>query len=118
MARNMKYTATAPTGLPVEEVHIAGLPTGGGEAYTLPTADVSTLGGVKVSVENLGAMNQVDTYINGGVIKGRVPNASADAPGLVKQAAHVASAAGESVTAAEFEALLDALETAGVVAGE
>ena len=30
-------------------------------------------------------------------------------------AAHVASAAGESVTAAEFEALLDALEAAGIV---
>lgn len=114
MARNMKYTATEPSGLPVEEVHIDGLPSGG--SYTLPTADVDTLGGVKVSVENAGGMNIVDTYISGGVVKCRVPNAGASTPGLVKQAAHVASAAGENVTAAEFEALLDALEAAGVVA--
>ena len=38
------------------------------------------------------------------------------ATGGVKQAAHVASAAGENVTADEFEALLDSLEAAGIVA--
>lgn len=41
------------------------------------------------------------------------------APGVlggVKQAAHVADAAGDAVTAAEFNALLDALEAAGIVA--
>ena len=113
--RSMKYTETEPGGLPVEEVHIDGLPSGG-DPYTLPSADVDTLGGVKVSVADAGGMNAVDTYINNGVVKGRVPNAGASTPGLVKQAAHVASAAGENVTAAEFEALLDALEAAGVVA--
>lgn len=114
--RNMKYVATKPpAGTALEECYIEGLPSGG-DPYELPTADVSTLGGVKVSVENLGAMNQVDTYINGGVIKGRVPSASADTPGLVKQAAHVSGAAGETVTKAEFQALLDALTSAGILA--
>lgn len=45
-----------------------------------------------------------------------LPAATATELGGVKQAAHVASAAGDNVTAAEFEALLDALEAAGVVA--
>ena len=44
-----------------------------------------------------------------------LPAATIGAIGGVKQAAHVASAAGENVTAAEFEALLDALEAAGIV---
>ena len=114
--RNMKYTSTKPpAGTVQEEAYIEGIPSGG-DSYVLPSADVNTLGGVKVSVANLDAMNAVDTYINSGVIKGRVPNAGASTPGLVKQAAHVASASGENVTAAEFEALLDALEAAGIVA--
>lgn len=46
-----------------------------------------------------------------------LPAATTSALGGVKMAAHVASAAGENVTAAEFEALLDALEAAGIVAG-
>lgn len=37
--------------------------------------------------------------------------------GIVKQAATVAEAAGENVTAAEFKALLDALKNAGIIAG-
>ena len=45
-----------------------------------------------------------------------LPAATAGAIGGVKQAAHVASAAGENVTADEFEALLDSLEAAGIVA--
>lgn len=101
----------------VELINADGTPFSGGGSYSLPSSDVNTLGGVKVSAENLGGMNAVDTYINDSVIKGRVPNASASTPGLVKQAAHVASASGENVTAAEFEALLDALEAAGIVAG-
>ena len=36
--------------------------------------------------------------------------------GIVKQAATVAEAAGENVTAAEFKALLDSLKTAGIMA--
>lgn len=42
--------------------------------------------------------------------------ATKESLGLVKQAEHVASAAGENVTKAEFEALLDSLEAAGIVA--
>lgn len=37
--------------------------------------------------------------------------------GIVKQAATVAEAAGENVTAAEFKVLLDALKNAGIMAG-
>ncbi len=36
--------------------------------------------------------------------------------GIVKQAATVAEAEGENVTAAEFKALLDSLKTAGILA--
>ena len=46
----------------------------------------------------------------------KLPAATTSALGGVKMAAHVASAAGENVTQAEFEALLDALEAAGIVA--
>lgn len=67
-----------------------------------------------------GLMSAADKTKLDGIAQGAnaytLPAASSAAIGGVKQAAHVASAAGESVTAAEFEALLDALETAGVVA--
>ena len=46
----------------------------------------------------------------------KLPAATTSALGGVKMAMHVASAAGENVTKAEFEALLDALEAAGIVA--
>lgn len=46
----------------------------------------------------------------------KLPAATTSALGGVKMAAHVASAAGENVTKTEFEALLDALEAAGIVA--
>lgn len=42
--------------------------------------------------------------------------ATTEAIGAVKQAALVAEAAGESVTKAEFKALLDALKAAGIMA--
>lgn len=45
-----------------------------------------------------------------------LPAATTASLGGVKMAAHVADAAGENVTAAEFNGLLDALEAAGVVA--
>lgn len=45
-----------------------------------------------------------------------LPAATTGALGGVKMAAHVADAAGENVTAAEFNGLLDVLEEAGVVA--
>ena len=46
----------------------------------------------------------------------KLPAATTSTLGGVKMASHVASAAGDNVTKAEFEALLDALEAAGVVA--
>lgn len=45
-----------------------------------------------------------------------LPAATTASLGGVKMAAHVADAAGENVTAAEFNGLLDVLEAAGIVA--
>ena len=45
-----------------------------------------------------------------------LPAATTGALGGVRMAAHVADAAGETVTAAEFNGLLDSLEAAGIVA--
>ncbi len=45
-----------------------------------------------------------------------MPAATAAARGAVKQAAKVSEAAGDSPTAAEFKALLDALKAAGIMA--
>lgn len=47
-----------------------------------------------------------------------LPAASGAALGGVKQASLVADASGENVTAAEFNALLSALKTAGIMANE
>ena len=47
-----------------------------------------------------------------------LPAVSPSALGGVRQAAHVASTAGENVTQAGFEVLIDAPEAAGVVASE
>ena len=91
------------------------LEVGGGGSYTLPSADVDTLGGVKVSVANLDNMNAVDTYINQGVVKGRVPNAGASTPGLVRQAAAVADAS-TAPTQEDFNGLLASLRSAGILA--
>lgn len=44
-----------------------------------------------------------------------LPAATTGALGGVRMAAHVADAAGENVTAAEFNGLLDVLEAAGIV---
>lgn len=75
-------------------------------------------------VDDPGSSNQhtVDLYIDnpsdiggGGGDPYVLPAATTSVLGGVKMAAHVASAAGENVTAAEFEALLDALEAAGIV---
>ena len=44
-----------------------------------------------------------------------LPAATTAELGGVKMAAHVADAAGENVTAAEFNGLLDVLEAAGIV---
>lgn len=53
---------------------------------------------------------------SGGGSSYELPAATTSTLGGVKMAAHVASAAGDTVTNAEFEALLDALEAAGIVA--
>lgn len=45
-------------------------------------------------------------------------NATTAAAGLVKQSAVVADAAGEAPTKAEFDALIAALKTAGIMAAE
>ncbi|MBO4393411.1 MAG: Head fiber protein [Spirochaetales bacterium] len=45
-----------------------------------------------------------------------IPDASTTTKGLVKQGAAVSDAAGEAPTAAEFNALLASLRTAGVLA--
>lgn len=45
-------------------------------------------------------------------------NATASTAGLVKQAANVAAAAGESPTKAEFDGLLTALKNAGIMAAD
>lgn len=62
----------------------------------------------------------MDAYIDGlpegGGSDYELPAATKTTLGGVKQAAHVASASGENVTAAEFEALLDALEASGAIA--
>ena len=61
----------------------------------------------------------MEAYIDGDAGGGssyELPAATTSTLGGVKMAAHVASAAGENVTQAEFEALLDALEAAGIVA--
>lgn len=51
----------------------------------------------------------------GGTLTG-LPDATTTTKGVVKQAAAVAEAAGETPTAAEFKALLDALKAAGIMA--
>ena len=62
-----------------------------------------------------GKMNNLETGVetaNNGIPS----NATKSKAGLVKQAALVPEAAGESVTKAEFKALLDALKAAGIMA--
>ena len=49
-------------------------------------------------------------------LKSKTNNATKASPGIVKQSAAVAEAAGENVTKAEFKALLDALKAAGIMA--
>lgn len=74
--------------------------------YTLPAATSSVLGGVKV-----GTGLSVAT---GGTVS--VAGATASVIGGVKQGVAVAKAAGEAPTKAEFDALIDALTDAGVLA--
>lgn len=74
----------------------------------------------EATASSAGLMSAADKAKLDGIAQGAnayvLPSATPSAIGGVRQAAHVASAAGETVTAAEFEVLLDALEAAGVVA--
>lgn len=79
--------------------------TGGGSAYELPVASASTLGGVKQGSNT--------TVAEGGAIT--TNTATATVAGAVLQAAAVADAAGDNPTAAEYNALLTALRTAGII---
>ena len=60
-------------------------------------------------------MNNLETGVE--TANNGIPAAATTAKaGLVKQAAAVAEAAGETVTKEEFKALLDALKAAGIMA--
>lgn len=87
------------------------------------TANATTLGGIKASPN--GAGDTVEVKINSSTAKLYVPTypvlpeeATAEAAGIVKQAANVQAAAGEAPTAAEFKALLDALKAAGIMVAD
>lgn len=123
MARKMRYVADATPGLPTEEVCIDNLPDGGAgfsgsynDLTDKPT--IPTIPGNATS-STAGLMSASDKAKLDGIATGAnnysLPAAATGAIGGVRMSAHVASAAGENVTAAEFEALLDALEAAGIV---
>lgn len=77
--------------------------------YTEQGGDVTHFGGKVVFEEG----SQVE-----GLPSPTVPDAGIGTKGLVKQGAAVADAAGETPTAAEFNALLSSLRTAGIIASE
>lgn len=92
-----------------------------GLTETTAAASATALGGIKAATKAAG--DTVEVKIDGTSKKLYVPTypvlpvaATAETVGIVKQAANVAEAAGESPTAAEFKALLDALILAGVMA--
>lgn len=81
----------------------------------------TVLGGVKAAEK--GAGDTVEVKINTSTSKLYVPTypvvpeeATTETAGTVKQAANVALAAGEAPTKAEFDALITALITAGLMA--
>lgn len=85
------------------------------------TADADTLGGIKAAAK--GAGDTVEVKIDATSSKLYVPTypvvpeaATTEAAGTVKQSANVAEATGDAPTAAEFNALLDALIAAGIMA--
>lgn len=77
-------------------------------AHIVKTAESDSQATVNMYIDN-------PSDIGGGGSSYVLPAATTSALGGVKMAAHVASASGDNVTAAEFEALLDALEAAGIV---
>lgn len=97
---------------------------GGGSSYVLPQATSSTLGGVKIGYSTSGKNYAVQLDGEGKMFV-NVPwtdenttyaAASPSKLGLVKQGAAVTDAAAETVTKAEFNALLVSLRNAGIIA--
>lgn len=93
--------------------------------YTLPVASSKALGGIQLGFTQTGKKYPV--MVEGNKAYVEVPwtdnnttysAATADTLGLVKQGVAVASAAGDNVTKAEFEALLTSLKNAGVIASK
>ena len=128
--KNIKVVEEPGDG-PFMEAYIEGEVGGGGEAATVDTLQGATETGR--ALMKAASANAARSAIGAGTssFSGsyndltdkpsipsayKLPAATTSALGGVKMAAHVASAAGENVTQAEFEALLDALEAAGVVA--
>ena len=94
-----------------------------GLADLTTTATATALGGVKAATKGTG--DTVEAKIDGTSKKLYVPTypvlpieATASTAGIVKQSANVAVTAGEAPTKAEFNALITALVTAGIMAAE
>lgn len=86
-------------------------------------ASTTVLGGIKAATK--GAGDTVEVKIDTDTSKLYVPTypvlpeaATTEVAGIVKQAANVAVAAGDAPTKAEFDALIAALITAGLMAAE
>ena len=81
-------------------------------------ATASTIGGIKAATK--GESDTVEVKIDTASSKLYVPTypttATTSTAGLVKQAANVPEVDGEAITADDFNALLDALITAGIMA--
>jgi len=90
----------------------------GGEVIGLPLASAAASGGVKASEKAETDTQEVKIDpATGKLYVPANPAAATDAvEGLVLKAANVPEAAGESPTAAEFKALLDALIASGAMA--
>jgi hypothetical protein len=84
-------------------------------------ATSTTIGGIKAATKGTG--DTVEVKIDAASSKLYVPTyptvpgeATTETAGIVKQAANVAKAVGDAPTKAEFDALIDALVEAGIMA--
>lgn len=96
---------------------------GGEITGVVRAASTTVLGGIKAATK--GAGDTVEVKIDTDTSKLYVPTypvlpeaATTEVAGIVKQAANVAVAAGDAPTKAEFDALIAALITAGLMAAE
>lgn len=96
---------------------------GGEVTGVVRAASTTVLGGIKAATK--GAGDTVEVKIDTDTSKLYVPTypvlpeaATTEVAGIVKQAANVAVAAGDAPTKAEFDALIAALITAGLMAAE